>query len=96
MPELVTSVIAVRKGQSDVALGNVLGSNIFNILGILGITAIIHPMSVPIEIIEFDIWVMCAATALLVVLARTGWRIGRKEGGAMIACYLAYLIWLLL
>lgn len=96
MPELVTSVIAVRKGQSGVALGNVLGSNIFNILGILGITAIIQPMSVPVEIKEFDIWVMCAATALLVVFARTGWRIGRKEGGAMIACYLAYLIWLLL
>lgn len=96
MPELVTSIIAVRKGQGDVALGNVLGSNIFNILGILGVTAIVQPMTVPPEIIRFDIWVMCAATALLIVFARTGWRVGRREGGTMLACYAAYLGWLLL
>ncbi len=96
MPELVTSVIAVRKGQGDVALGNVLGSNIFNILGILGVTAIIRPMTVPPEIMRLDIWVMCAATLLLVLCARTGWRIGRREGGAMLLCYLSYLGWLLI
>ena len=95
MPELVTSIIAVRKGQGDVALGNVLGSNIFNILGILGITAIVQPMAVPEEIIRLDIWVMCAATLLLILFARTGWRIGRREGSAMLLCYLGYLGWLL-
>lgn len=95
MPELVTSVIAVRKGQGDVALGNVLGSNIFNILGILGVTALVQPMRVPPEIAALDIWVMLAATALLVVFARTGWRVGRREGAVMLALYAAYLAWLL-
>ncbi len=95
MPELVTSVIAVRKGQGDVALGNVLGSNIFNILGVLGVTALVQPLTMPTEIINLDIWVMCAAAILLVIFARTGWSIGRKEGGAMLACYLAYMVWLL-
>lgn len=95
MPELVTSVIAVRKGQGDVALGNVLGSNIFNILGILGITTLVQPMQIPPEIIQFDIWIMCAATALLVLFARTGWRVGRREGAIMVMCYIGYLTWLL-
>lgn len=96
MPELVTSIIAVRKGQGDVALGNILGSNIFNILGILGITAIIQPLSIPAQIMQFDIWVMLAATLLLVTFARTGWRIGRAEGGIMVATYFGYLGWLLI
>jgi cation:H+ antiporter len=95
MPELVTSIIAVRKGQGDVALGNVLGSNIFNILFILGITAVVQPMQIPSEIIQRDIWVMCAATLMLVVFARTGWTVGRREGAVMLACYGAYLGFLL-
>lgn len=96
MPELVTSIIAIRKGQGDVALGNVLGSNIFNILGILGVTALVQPMTVPPEIIRLDIWVMCAATAFLVILARSGWTLDRREGGLMLASYSAYLGWLLI
>ena len=95
MPELITSVIAVRKNQGDVALGNILGSNTFNILGILGVTALVHPLEVPPEIIQLDIWVMCAAAVLLMVLARTGWRIGRLEGGFMLAIYIGYVGWLL-
>lgn len=95
MPELVTSIIAVRKGQGEVALGNVVGSNIFNIFAILGITALVQPMTVPQEILRLDIWVMCAATALLIVFARTGWRIGRREAGVMLVCYTGYLGWLL-
>jgi cation:H+ antiporter len=96
MPELVTSVIAVRKGQGDVALGNVLGSNIFNILGILGVTALVQPMAVPAEIVRFDIWVMCAASVVLLVCARSGWQLSRREGAGMLVCYAAYLGWLLL
>lgn len=95
MPELVTSVIAVRKGQGDVALGNVIGSNIFNILGILGITAIVHPMTVPPEIIRLDIWVMVAATAALIAAAWQGWRVARIEGALLLAGYAVYLWWLL-
>lgn len=96
MPELVTSIIAIRKNEADVALGNVLGSNIFNILGILGVTALVHPLSVPPEILQFDIWVMCGATLMLILFAWTGWRIGRREGGIMLACYAGYLAWLLI
>lgn len=90
-PELVTSIIAVRKGQGDVAFGNVIGSNIFNILGILGVTALIRPLQVPAEIVRLDIWVMVAATAALLIFARTGWRVGRREGAVMVAAYLIYL-----
>ena len=91
MPELVTAVIAVRKGQADVAFGNVIGSNIFNILGILGVTAIVQPMAIPPEIMRLDIWVLCFATVLLLVFARTGLTVSRREGGM---CLLAYVIYL--
>lgn len=89
-PELVTSVIAVRKGQGDVAIGNVIGSNLFNILGILGVTALIQPIKVPAEIATFDIWVLLAASVVLVGFARTGWRINRLEGGLFLVAYFGY------
>ncbi|NNL73389.1 MAG: calcium/sodium antiporter [Silicimonas sp.] len=91
LPELVTSVIAVRRGQGDVAFGNIIGSNIFNILGILGVTAAVRPLAVPDEIARLDIWVMTAAALALVLLARSGWRVTRSEGGAMLAAYALYL-----
>lgn len=95
MPELVTSVIAARKGHSAVALGNIIGSNIFNVLGILGVTALVKPLRVPVEIVSLDIWVMIAATVALLLFARTGWRIERREGAALMAGYAAYIGWLL-
>jgi cation:H+ antiporter len=91
LPELATTVVAVRKGETDVALGNVVGSNIFNIFGILGITAIVSPLTAPAQIARVDIWVMLAATLLLLVVARTGWRVGRAEGAAMILAYAVYI-----
>ncbi len=96
MPELVTTVIAARKGESDVALGNIVGSNIFNVLGILGITAVLHPLEVPPEIATFDIWVMLAATVALILFARTGWRIGRREGAVLLGSYTVYVGYLVL
>ena len=95
LPELVTSIIAVRKGQGDVAFGNVVGSNLFNILGILGITAVVQPMTVPAEILRLDIWVMLGTTILLIVMARSGWRISRREGGVLLVLYAIYLAVLL-
>lgn len=91
MPELVTSVIAVRKGEGSVALGNILGSNIFNILGILGITALVQPMAIPGEIARLDIWVLCATTLILVGFARSGWTISRREGSILLLAYAVYL-----
>lgn len=90
LPELVTSVIAAAKRQTDIALGNILGSNLFNILGILGITAAVSPLEIPPEIISLDIWVLLAATAFLIVFSLTGWRICRKEAALMLLAYAGY------
>ncbi len=93
LPELVTSVIAARRGQSDVAFGNIVGSNIFNILGILGTTALLHPLEVADSIVRFDIWIMVIAAALLIVFSWTGWRIDRREGAILCGGYVLYLLW---
>ncbi len=94
LPELVTSIIAARKKMADVALGNIVGSNIFNVLGILGVTAVIAPIPVPAEMVVRDSLVLGAATVLMVVICRTGWMITRTEGAAFLALYAGY-IWLL-
>lgn len=91
MPELVTSVVAGLRKHSDVALGNVLGSNIYNTLGIGGLTALIAPTDVPAEIVRFDNPVMIAASLLLVFFAWSGRTITRLEGGILIAGYVAYI-----
>jgi cation:H+ antiporter len=91
LPELVSSVMAALRRAPDLAFGNVVGSNIYNVLGILGATAAVHPIPVPPQIIDFDIWVMLAATAALAAAAVTGWRITRREGAAMLAGYGAYM-----
>lgn len=94
MPELVTSLVAAARKQGEVALGNVLGSNIYNILGIGGATGLIAPTAVPPEIAGFDLWVMLGVSLLLLLFARTGWRVGRREGGVLLAAYAAYVWWL--
>jgi cation:H+ antiporter len=97
LPELITSVVAAIKRESGIALGNVLGSNIQNILGILGITAVVKPIDVPAEIINFDIWVMTGATVALLVFAATNRRFSRPEGLVCLvafAAYMGYLIYL--
>lgn len=91
LPELVTSVIAARRGHGDVALGNVLGSNIYNVLGILGVTAAIAPIAVPEQIGSLDVWVMLLATLLLLGAVATKRRVTRAEGGVFVLLYAAYL-----
>lgn len=95
MPELVTSVMAAFRKQTEVAFGNIVGSNIYNILGIGGFTALISPTNVPSEIVRFDNLVMIGASLLLVIFAFTSKRISRIEGIILVACYVAYvaLIW---
>ncbi|MEF2554496.1 hypothetical protein VQ042_24885 [Aurantimonas sp. A2-1-M11] len=95
MPELVTSVVAALKRQGDVAFGNIVGSNIYNLLGIGGATALISPTRVPQEIVIFDNLLMVGVTLIFVVFAATGLRIARREGAVLLAAYLAYLyiIW---
>lgn len=92
LPELVTSVLAARRGHSAVALGNIVGSNIFNILGILGATALVKPIPIPAEIAAFDNWVMLGASLLLMGACVTQWRITRTEGAVMIGLYAVYIV----
>lgn len=91
LPELATTVIAAIKRQGDVAFGNIIGSSIFNSLGILGATAVVQPIAMPDDVAAFDIWVMLGATAALIMFAMTSWRINRFEGGLLLAGYLGYL-----
>jgi cation:H+ antiporter len=95
LPEFVTSVLAAIKRQGDVAFGNIVGSNICNILGIGGVTALIAPGVVPVEIVGFDNLVMIGVSILLVIFAWTGLRIARWEGVALLAGYVVYVyvIW---
>lgn len=95
MPELVTSVMAALRKHADVAYGNIVGSNIFNVLFILGTTSIIQPIDMPHQIARFDIWVMLAATGLLVYFARTGTKLQCWEGWVFIAGYAAYTSYLI-
>lgn len=92
LPELIACIVAVLRKHEDVALGNIVGSNIYNILGILGITSIIKPIEVPAEIAGFDIWVMLGVTALLIVQLRSGWRLSRLEGALLVALYVGYTV----
>ncbi|MFT5355799.1 MAG: cation:H+ antiporter [Polyangiales bacterium] len=92
MPELMTSLVASRRGQGDIAVGNVVGSSIFNILGTLGATALIHPLSVPSEITNRDSWWMLGASFLLFPLMRSGMRVTRLEGALLFAGFLTYLV----
>ncbi len=96
LPELATSAIAARRGQGEVALGNLVGSNIFNLLGILGVTAAVTPLAVPPEIAALDAWVMGAVTALALLLAVTGQRVTRGEGALLLALYAGYVAYLAL
>lgn len=99
LPELVSSIIAAKKGEDEMALGNVIGSNIFNTLAVVGVAAIIAPMSVPQEILARDILVMLAVTALLFImclLALAGnQKIGRAFGAILLSGFVAYTLWLI-
>lgn len=91
LPELSASVMAAIKGRADVAMGNVLGSNVFNLLGIIGIAGLISPMAVPAQMLRFDLWVMLGITLLLGPIIFRRWSIGRATGLAFVALYALYV-----
>ena len=95
LPELVTSVVAARRGHADLSIGNIVGSNIFNILAIVGVSATIAGISVA-DSMFFDYYIMIAFSLVLIPIMRSGFKISKKEGYALLAGYLAYLIILLL
>ena len=95
LPELVATLAAALKGRSDVAFGNIVGSNIYNILGILGLTALIHPLPIPKDVGLLDWGALIGSAALLLVFALTGRRLTRLEGLAFLAGYVTYIFFLL-
>ncbi len=94
LPELATAIVAAIRRQSDVVLGNVIGSNIFNILAILGVTVVIQPIEVSARFREIDTPVMLGAALLLLALLFATRGIGRIWGAAMLAIYAAYMVFL--
>jgi len=91
LPELATSVMAALRGHADVAVGNVVGSNIFNILGILGLTALVRPIGVAAQIATVDVWVMLGVCLALAPLLMVRGRVSRVAGAAGLALYAGYL-----
>ena len=94
LPELATSVVAARKGQSAIAIGNVIGSNVFNILLILGLTATISPLQIE-GITTIDMAVMLISVTLVWLFSFTRYTVERWEGAALVGGYLVYLAWLI-
>lgn len=95
LPELVTSVVAALKGHAELALGNVLGSNIFNLLGILGVSAVITPQRIAPQTLWLDAPLMLGLVLALAVIATTGKRISRAEGALLVATWVGYVVVLL-
>lgn len=95
LPELATTVMAALRRQADVALGNVIGSNMFNLLAIIGVAALVGPIPVDPEFMRLDFWVMLAASALLLPFVFFGWNITRIWGVILSVLYVAYLVLLL-
>jgi cation:H+ antiporter len=98
LPELASSIMAARKGEHDIALGNILGSNLFNTLAVVGIAGTIHPMSVTPDVFSRDILVMASLTVSLFFIGygfrtRPG-RINRFEGAVLLIGYIAYITYL--
>jgi cation:H+ antiporter len=91
LPELATTVMAALRRQADVALGNVIGSNMFNLLAIIGIASFVGPISVDPEFLQFDLWVMLGASILLVPFVYFGFDLSKRWGILLSGLYLAYL-----
>lgn len=95
LPELVTSISAALKKESEIALGNIVGSNIFNILFVLGGSATISPLATNNKMF-IDVILMIVLTIILLVFSRTSFRIGKREGFVLVAAYIIYLVYIIL
>ncbi len=94
LPELVTSIIAAYQKNTDLAVGNLLGSNIFNILSILGFTSIVKDISVNPTLVNIDMWIMMAIVVLVLLLMLFGRKIGRLSGAVLLITYASYMAYL--
>ena len=98
LPEIATSVMAAIRGERDMAIGNAVGSNVFNLLGCLGLAGLIAPtgLPVPAAAIDFDLWVMLAVAVACLPVFLVRREIARWEGAVFITYYIAYVIYLVL
>jgi cation:H+ antiporter len=95
LPELVTSLTAIKKGENNIAIGNIVGSNIFNILFILGLSGLIHPISVGHNMI-IDLGVMIIATIALYIFSVADDKLDKKEGIVFIAMFIIYMAFIIM
>lgn len=95
LPELITSITAAIKKEGDIALGNIVGSNIFNILFVLGAASVISPLAVDSKIFV-DLILMIVFTLILLVFSRTSFRVGRREGTFLVVAYILYMIYIII
>ena len=91
LPELTAALIASWRRDGDLLLGNVIGSNVFNCLAVMGAAALAGPVPVDSELLRLDIWIMAAATLFLIPVMLTGWRISRAEGAVLLLLYAGFL-----
>ncbi|MFG6665690.1 calcium/sodium antiporter [Halomonas sp. HNIBRBA4712] len=91
LPELAVSLVAVLRRHADVAVGNILGSNIFNLLGILGVSAFLQPLTLAGRMAAFDQWIMLASALALLLFLATGLRLSRGEGAALLGGYAVFI-----
>lgn len=96
LPELATSVVAAYRDEVDISVGNVIGSNIFNLLFVLGIVAVLGPITVGADALRIDLWVMLVISVGIWPLLRTGHVLDRREGALLLAIYVGYVISLFL
>lgn len=94
LPELASSLVAALRREADIILGNIIGSNVFNVLAVLGATAVIHPIPVDFAATWIDLVVMLAFSAALFPMMAFGYRLGRLRGAVLFAAYVAYVIML--
>ena len=95
LPELASSLVAALRRETDIILGNIIGSNLFNLLAVLGTAAVVHPIAVAPAGLRLDLWIMLGfALALVPLLLWGGRRLGRRGGSVLLVAYLGYVGWL--
>ena len=94
LPELATALVAARRRQADIIIGNLVGSNLFNILGALGLSALIRPVQVAPSLLRFEFLALLLFTGAMAVVLYTGQRVSRAEGGVLLALYVVFMTWL--
>jgi cation:H+ antiporter len=90
LPELATAVTAARKGHSEVAVGNIMGAGIYNLLMIIGLVGLVVPIAVPAQIVAFDVWIMIAVTVVMLSFLLFGGGLSRKVGALFLVCFVGY------